>query len=239
VRAVNLIPGEQFGASGAPAGRSGGVAYAVLVLLGGLALLAFLYGHARRQIASRQTQVATINAKVQKAQAEAAQLAPYTNFVALREERERAVSQLVDARFDWAHSFHELGRVLPGSASITSIDGSVGGSGASASASAKVAGGAPTSATPAGSVPTITVSGCATSQAEVALTLTRLRLMDGVNEVTLQNSTKASSGASASAVGQCPSHAAVFSAVLTFAPLPAGGSTSGTSVLPVSSGGAR
>ncbi len=47
------------------------------------------------------------------------------------------------------------------------------------------------SATPAGSVPTFTLAGCATSQAMVALTLTRLRLIDGVSEVTLQSSTQA------------------------------------------------
>ena len=38
-----------------------------------------------------------------------------------------------------------------------------------------------TSATPPGSVPTFTLSGCATSQTEVAQTLNRLRLMDGVS----------------------------------------------------------
>ena len=43
---------------------------------------------------------------------------------------------------------------------------------------------------PAGSVPTFTLAGCATSQTEVAQTLDRLRLIDGVSEVTLQSSTQ-------------------------------------------------
>ncbi len=51
-----------------------------------------------------------------------------------------------------------------------------------------------TSATPPGSVPTFTLSGCATSQSEVAQTLDRLRLIDGVSEVTLQSSTKPARG---------------------------------------------
>ncbi len=54
VRAVNLIPLDQRGGSGPAAGRSQGGAYAVLVLLAGLAVLALLYGVARHEISSRQ-----------------------------------------------------------------------------------------------------------------------------------------------------------------------------------------
>ena len=39
-----------------------------------------------------------------------------------------------------------------------------------------------------GSVPTFNLSGCAASQAQVALALDRLRLIDGVSAVTLQAS---------------------------------------------------
>ena len=55
-----------------------------------------------------------------------AQLAPYTSFIALRQQRMQAVEQLVDSRFDWAHAFHEFGRVLPLEVSITSLHGTVG-----------------------------------------------------------------------------------------------------------------
>jgi len=47
VRAVNLVPVDQRGGSAPGAGRSEGGAYAVLVLLAGLAGLALLYGTAR------------------------------------------------------------------------------------------------------------------------------------------------------------------------------------------------
>ena len=57
-----------------------------------------------------------------------------------------------------------------------------------------------TSATPPGSVPTFTLAGCATSQPAVALTLERLRLIDGVREVTLQSSTAGTSGGARPAV---------------------------------------
>jgi hypothetical protein len=243
MRAVNLIPSDSRTGSAPGAGRSGGGAYAVLAVLGGLAILALLYGMAHHQISSRKAQAATLNARAQSAQAEAGQLAPYTSFVALREQRMQAVSDLVDARFDWAHAFHELGRVLPRDATITSLQGAVGATepGASAPAAAAApaakpaaspatgASGAPasptvTSATPPGSVPTFTLAGCATSQQEVALTLTRLRLIDGVSEVTLQSSTKSgANGAAAGSAGSsggCEGSQPAFTIVITFAALP-------------------
>ena len=65
--------------------------------------------------------------------------------------------------------------------------------------------GSVSSATPAGSVPTFTLSGCATSQKAVAQMLQRLRLIDGVSEVTLQSSTKrGGSGAAQRRPGGCP-----------------------------------
>ncbi len=130
--------------------------------------------------------------------------------MALREQRVQAVSQLVDSRFDWAHAFHELGRVLPRDVSLASLSGTIGsttgaagGAGKSSSATSAAASTSATvaSATPPGSVPTFTLSGCATSQTEVALTLDRLRLIDGVSEVTLQSSTKTTGGGSGGSGG--------------------------------------
>ena len=56
MRAVNLIPAEQRGGGTPGPARSEGAAYAVLGLLGGLAVLAVLYGSAQRQIANRRAQ---------------------------------------------------------------------------------------------------------------------------------------------------------------------------------------
>ena len=244
MRAVNLIPADQRVGASVGAGRSGGGVYAVLGLLGGLAILALLYGRADHQISSRRAEVASLTARTQQAQARATALTPYTSFVQMREQREQAVSALVDSRFDWAQTFHELGRVLPsGKVSLTSVDGTVGsstgsgtsvgapaGAGASASAasgpsgSTGPSGSSVTSATPPGSVPTFTLAGCATSQAEVALMLDRLRLIVGVKEVTLQSSIQSSSsagggGASASG-GGCESGNPAFTAQVVFDALP-------------------
>ncbi len=230
MRAVNLIPSEQR-SGGSVGTRSNGAAFVVLGLLAGLAILVGLYGIARHQVASRASEVAALTIQAQQVQARAQQLAPYASFVAMREQRLQAVSQLIGDRFDWAHALHELGRVLPYNASLTSVQGTIGTtstSGSSAApasalaaapaASTKPASTSVSSATPPGATPTLTIAGCATNQSEVALTLVRLREMDGVGNVVLQSSTKSASGGGAS--GGCPSHDPAFSAQVTFQPLP-------------------
>lgn len=231
MRAVNLIPAEQRSGAGGLAGRSGGAAYILVAVIAGLAALAVLYGTARHEVSSREGEAKTLTAEAAKASAEAEKLAPYTKFVTLRDERVKAVQDLADTRFDWAHSMHELGRVLPTDVSLTSVSGTVGGAGESTAAPTATtpAAGASTaasvtSATPTGAVPTFTLSGCTTSQSEVALTMDRLRLMDGVKEVSLQSSSKSgggssggSSGSGASAGGSCSD---TFSLTVTYEGLP-------------------
>jgi hypothetical protein len=251
MRAVNLIPaGERRGVS-VSAGRSGGAAYVVLGALGVLAVLLLLYGMARHQVSDRQGKLASITAQTVRAQQSASALTPYTSFAALREQRMKAVEQVVDSRFDWAHAFHELGRVLPRDASITTLNGSVGSSSSTTSTStpsstpgAAAGASSVTSATPPGSVPTITLGGCATGQAEVALTLQRLRLMDGVGSVSLQSSAKSTSGgpgaSGASSSANCTAGSATFTVQITFDPLPTPSSSSGsTSRLTASTGGGK
>jgi Tfp pilus assembly protein PilN len=237
MRAFNLIPADERGGASAGTGKSGGGAFVVLGLLGVLAIFALLYGSARHKISSERGQVATLTAQAQQAQTEAARLAPYTSFMALREQRMQAVDQLVDSRFDWAHAFHEFGRVLPKDASLTSLSGTIGsatgGAGtSSASSTAAKTTAAVASVTPPGSVPTFTLSGCATSQTEVALTLDRLRLIDGVSEVTLQSSTGAAGTAAArtggGGAGGCFGNDPAFAMQVAFEPLPSASATGST-----------
>jgi len=264
MRAVNLIPAEQRSGTSVGAGRSEGAAYAVLALVAGLAVMALFYGLARNEVASQRTQAATAAAKAQQAVAAAERLAPYTSFVAQREQRADAVAAIVNTRFDWAHVFHEIGRVLPLQTSINSLTGTVGSTGGSgssssssssstsasashASASSAAAGGSVSvsSATPAGTVPTFTLAGCATSQPAVALMLERLRLIDGVSEVTLQSSTASSGGGGGggAAGAGCPGHDPAFTVAITFDPLPSASAvasaTKTTSVADAASAGTK
>ncbi|MHB8532830.1 MAG: hypothetical protein ACYDC2_08920 [Solirubrobacteraceae bacterium] len=223
MRAVNLIPSEQRGHQSVGAGRSGGAAYALLALLAGIAILAVLYGKAHRDVASREAKATTLSAEAQRAQGEATALSSYTSFVALRQQREQAVATLVDSRFDWAHAFHELGRVLTAQVSLSSLSGQVGaaGPGSSVKSASAATSTSVSSATPPGSVPTFTLGGCATSQRAVAQMLERLRLMDGVSAVSLQSSSKsASASGSAAGGGACPSQDPSFTVGVTFAALP-------------------
>jgi Tfp pilus assembly protein PilN len=231
MRAVNLIPVEQRSGQPVGAGRSQGGAYAVLVVVAGLALMAYLYGEASHQISSRGTQATALTNEAHQTQAAAEKLAPYTSFIAMREQRMQAVDALVDSRFDWAHVLHEFGRVMPPETSISSLSGTVGSTGtagstassstptATSGSSTAAASSSVASATPSGSVPTFALSGCATTQPSVALMLERLHLIDGVTEVTLQSSEKGSSGGG-SGSGSCPANDVSFTASVTFDPLP-------------------
>jgi Tfp pilus assembly protein PilN len=189
----------------------------VIGLICGLAVIALLYGLADHEIGAKQAEATRLSAEAQQAQSEASRLAPYTSFVSMREERLKATQELANTRFDWAHVMHELGRVVPSEAALTAVTGTVGAAKTgTTSAPAATASKTVTSATPAGSTPTFTVAGCAKSQSAVALTMNRLRLIDGVSEVNLEASSKTGGGGGSS----CPAGYPTFSMTVTFDALP-------------------
>lgn len=222
MKAVNLIPGDQRPGAGGIAGRSGGGALIVLAMLAALAVLAFVYGKSKHEVSTSRGELASANAELTADRAQAGRLAPYTTFIASANQRTQEVSQLIASRFDWSHAFSDLGRVLPRTATLTTLTGTVGAGGPAAS-SGSAATTSATSATPPGSTPTFSLTGCATTQSQVALTLQRLRLMDGVTEVGLQASTKSGgpAGGSIGSSGSCGPNGAAFSAQVSFQPLPA------------------
>jgi Tfp pilus assembly protein PilN len=241
MKAVNLIPGEQRQGAGSITGRSGGGALIVLGLLAGVAALILMYGSAHHQISSQSGEVASLDAQATAIQARAGRLTPYTDFVSMANQRTQTVAELVQARFDWSHALHELGRVLPAGTSLDQLHGIVGpgaaatGSSAPETAAAAAAaasaagptGPKPESSTPPGSTPAFTLTGCAKSQAVVAQTLQRLRLMDGATEVQLQSSTKSGAGSSAGTSGVgCPTGDPSFAVQILFTGLPAAPATS-------------
>jgi Tfp pilus assembly protein PilN len=242
MRAVNLIPSEQRSGGGSIAGRSGGGALILLGLIVGVAALAALYGGAARQVSKETGEVAKIEAQTSEVRARTGRLTPYTSFVAMAEQRTKTVAQLVQARFDWSHTLRELGRVLPSDSSLQTLAGTVGGSAAttlSSSSAAASASAAPTSSTPPGSTPMLALTGCSTSQAEVAQTLQRLKLMDGVNEVHLQSATKSSTSSSSAASGSCGSGRVTYSISVTFAALPSTPIPNVAPTVPASSASAK
>ena len=237
MKAVNLIPGEQRQGAGGLSdltGRSGGAALIVLGVIVALAVMIAMYGSAHHSISSQNGEVAQIKTETSAVEARTGRLTPYANFVSMADQRTETVAQLVQARFDWSHALHELGRVLPAGTSLNALHGTVGASTteSSSSSSSSAASSAPASSTPPGSTPVFTLTGCATSQSVVAQALQRLRLMDGASEVQLQSSTKAETGGASGgsggsgAAGTCSGSDPSFTTQVTFVGLPAAPATS-------------
>jgi Tfp pilus assembly protein PilN len=197
MRAVNLIPSDQQRGAGGAAGKSGGGAY---VLLGSLALLVALvavFVTSGKSVNDKKTHLADVTAQAAAAEAKATSLQSYTKFAAIREKRVATVTQLAAGRFDWAHALREVARVLPENAWLTSLT-------ATTSPTVTVSGGATGQLRSAISSPAIVVQGCTTSQASVSKLLARLRLVDGVQRVSLEDATKgveSTSGGQATAGG--------------------------------------
>ena len=170
--------------------------------------LALLYGIARHQVSSRRSEAASLTAEAQQAQARAGQLAPYTSFMAMREQRvagrlrsssTRASTGLTPSTSSVACCREQRLADLAGRHGRLQLGLRRGSAAATEPArrrdharGERPSGPSVTSATPPGSIPTFTLAGCATSQTEVAQMLERLRLIDGVKEVTLQSSTQSS-----------------------------------------------
>ncbi len=199
MRAVNLIPTDQQRGAGGAAGKSGGGAY---ILLGALALLVVLaasYVVSGKSVNDKKNKLADITQQAAAAEAKATSLTSYTKFASIRAKRVETVSQLAASRFDWAHALREVSRVLPENAWLTSL---------TATTSSTVAvGGASGSLRSSLNVPAIQLQGCTTSQASVAKLIARLRLVDGVQRVSLEDSTKGQepTGAANTAVSEASS----------------------------------
>lgn len=193
MKAVNLIPMDARRGAGAP-DRSGGAVYGVLGVLGVLAVLAVLYGLSARSLNTQEQELAQLTADSTTGVAAAAALEPYVRFGQIADEREQTVVTIADQRFDWGLAMREIARVLPGNVDLVSLDGTRQGATAAAGSDPAAA---------AAGAPQVTMTGCATSQASVALLMARLRAIQGVDRVRLESSSKGGESTGASAGGDC------------------------------------
>jgi Tfp pilus assembly protein PilN len=192
MRAVNLIPSEQQRGAGGTAGKSGGGAYVLLATLALMVVLAAAYVVSGKSVDDKKAELAQVTQQATAAEAKAASLTSYTKFTAVRAKRVDTVTQLAASRFDWAHALREVARTLPKNAWLTQLT-------ATTSPSVNVGGGGGTLRS-ALDVPAIQVQGCTTSQSSVAKLIARLRLIDGVQRVSLEDSTKGQESASGASV---------------------------------------
>jgi Tfp pilus assembly protein PilN len=192
MRAVNLIPADERRGAGGAAGRSGGAAYILLGTLALLVVMAGAYVITGKNLNDKKSELARVNRDAQAAQAKADNLAAYTRFSDLRAKRVQTVTSLANSRFDWAHALREVARVVPGDAWLTTLVGTV-------APNVSVDGASTGAASLRGALPNpaVEVSGCTTGNKAVARMLTRMRLIDGVERVSLAQAEKADSGGGA------------------------------------------
>lgn len=229
MRAVNLIPSDQR--RGVARGSRPVASYLVIAALAVVAVLASAYAIAGHKVADRKAELARVTAQAQAAEARVAALAPYAQFAALSQKRVATVTQLAESRFDWAHVMHELGRVIPSDAWLTSMTGTV-----SPGISLEGASSASGALRSALGVPAIEIVGCTTSQSNVARMMSRMRLIDGVTRVALNASEKAEAAPGGESAGggggDCRGSSSKFpqfSIVAYFAERPSAGAATATS----------
>jgi Tfp pilus assembly protein PilN len=223
MKAVNLIPVEERRGSSA-GGRSGTAAYAVLGALAVLVLMVAAYTLTNKKVADRKAQLAQVEQQATAAEAQASKLAAYSAFSDLRKKRAETVASIARSRFDWAHVMHEIARVIPADTHLVSVAGSV-----SPAAQVPNGGGQALQLRGTNPGPAIDIVGCAPGQANVSRLLSRLRLIDGVQHVTLAESSKnddttgGASSSSSSDNGDCRYNDAIskFDVLVLFAAPPA------------------
>jgi Tfp pilus assembly protein PilN len=215
VKAVNLLP-ERHRPRRASGGKQGS-SYVVLGVLGALLVALVVYVLTLNSINSGQDQIAVAKAETEQAQAQTRSLSAYGDFAKVKQKRVAAVTQLAKGRFDWERLVRELAHVLPENVWLVKTEASAVGTPDAADTSGGAA------ATAAGA-PVVKLSGCARDQSQVAVTLVRLRELQGADDVQLDRSAKPTDGSSTSstagAVEGCGSthgHANyAFEAVVTF-----------------------
>ena len=185
MRAVNLLPPELRVASrrrgsSTPAGPAAGGAGPFLVI-GALALCLLAvaaYVLAANTVTERRSELARVTAAQDAAASRAAALKPYGDFQEMANRRTQTVTSLAALRFDWEQALRDVSHALPGTVTLSALDGSISTDTGVSSSALRGAIGAPA----------ITLKGCTRNQSAVATTLSRLRGIRGATRVTLSKS---------------------------------------------------
>lgn len=243
MKAVNLIPGESRGRSTRTSRIPFGPTQILLVFLAIAVGLVTIYVLTDNTIKERKVKLAQLQVEVSQQQAEATRLTNYADFVKLAQKRIETVRQIAGTRFDWHAALRDLSRVVPADTSLQSLTASV------APGDSAGSGATPGATSVRGDVtaPAFEMRGCTKTQDDVARFMSRLRLINGVTRVTLEDSQKeapAQGGASVSSTSTgsatgaqgCGGNTPSFDLVVFFAPLPGEEAAAGATPAPVSSG---
>ena len=177
MRPVNLLPPKHRPHK--PTGGKSGSSYMVLGVLAIFLAAVVAYVLESNKITTAKSDIAVAEQKTAEARARTQQMGPFANFAQIKQQRVSSVKQLADGRFDWERSVRELAHVLPNGVWLQDVE-----------ASATPAEGATSADGQAWAGPSIRLHGCAQKQPQVAVTLVRLRELQGVHDVKLTDSTR-------------------------------------------------
>jgi Tfp pilus assembly protein PilN len=208
MRPVNLIPAEERPGGRRPL-RAGPLAYLVVGALAAAVIALTALVVTENQISDRQAEVTQLQAEAQSIEARAQELAPYTQFAAVREQRLETVTGLADSRFDWRRVLNELSLLLPTNIQLTSLAGT-------ASPEVGLSGGAGVGMRSQIPGPALEVAGCGTSQAAVAGFVETLKDIDGVTRVGFQGSSSGGGENATSTTSCAGARSASFQMVAAF-----------------------
>jgi Tfp pilus assembly protein PilN len=202
MKAVNLLPEKHR-----PRKPSGGQAkggYVVLGILGAVLVGLLVYVLTLNSINDSKSKIKEATAQAAQLNQEANSLGPYGDFAKIKADRVQSVMTLAQGRFDYERLVRELAEVLPPDVWLVNASASATGDSsntttstpAPAPAPAPASGGtsgtagAATSTPAAPTGPTLKLDGCARDQSQVAVTLVRLRELQGATDVSLDHSTR-------------------------------------------------
>jgi Tfp pilus assembly protein PilN len=188
MRAVNLIPSDLRVGRSASSGGIG--AYVVVGALALLVAMVSLFTLSNRTIADKQAQLTTVENQAAAAEKRTGDLQAYSTFSTLSKQRADTVKSLAGSRFDWAHAMTDVARVLPKDAWLATMRATV--------APGVSVDGAADPLRQSLNLPAIELTGCTTSQANVARIVADLRAADGVRRVSLSSANKSDAPAATS-----------------------------------------
>jgi Tfp pilus assembly protein PilN len=185
MKAVNLLPEKNR-----PRQHSGGQGksgYVVLGVLGAVLVAVLVYVLTLNSINTSRTKITEATAEAARLNDQANSLGPYGDFAKIKAERVASVKQLAEGRFDYERMVRELAHVLPQdvwlvNAAATSVAADTTATGTAATPGAAT--------TPTTGGPTLKLQGCARDQDQVAVTLVRLKELQGATDVQLDHSTR-------------------------------------------------
>jgi Tfp pilus assembly protein PilN len=192
MNAVNLLPEKHRPRK--PTGGQGKGSYIALGVLGAVLVAVLVYVFTLNSINDSKTKITEATVEAARLNAQANSLGPYGDFAKIKAERVKSVQQLAEGRFDYERLVRELAHVLPADVWIVNA--------AAAAVEPDPTAAATTTPAPVAGSSSLKLDGCARDQNEVAVTLVRLKQLEGATDVSLDHSTRgedANAGAAAAA----------------------------------------